>query len=103
MATLPKWGEYFTVFFQIWIESFGEQNWYEIVRFTSTENNSGSPGDRIPAIFLNSEWEMIWVASQVGENANYDTNINIQSNAWVKVEIKQHPVNGEVMPLYHGW
>ena len=96
VATLPKWGEYFAIFFELWIDSFSGSEFFEIVRFTSTENNVGSPGDRIPAIFVNNQG-YITVASQVGINASFAKNININVKAWIKLEIKQYKENGEVL------
>ena len=56
VATLPSWGEYFEVSMQIWVESFSGQSdgWSELIRFTATEKDCCSAGDRIPAIFVNS-------------------------------------------------
>ena len=99
LEILPKWGEYFEASLQMWVESFSGPNigeWSEFLRFTSTENDSGSPGDRIPAIFVN-KGGYIGVRSQVGENTNFAKNINIQAKVWIKVEVKQYPENGEVI------
>ena len=56
VATLPSWGEYFEVSLQVWVESFrgGSDGWSELIRFTATEKDCCSAGDRIPAIFVNS-------------------------------------------------
>ena len=78
------------------LQFFSGPEFYEIVRFTSTENDVGSPGDRIPVIFVNKQG-YIHVASQVGVNANFAKNININIKAWIKLEIKQYKENGEVL------
>ena len=101
VATLPSWGEYFEVSFQMWVESFTGPNtsgWSEFLRFTATEGDNGFPGDRIPAVFVNYNG-FIGVRSQVGNDANFAQNIDIQGKSWIKVEIKQYPENGKVSLL----
>ena len=95
MATLPSWGQYFEVSLKIWVESY-KNGWSELLRFTATEKDYGSAGDRIPAIFVNSAG-YIGVRSQVGSTENYATNVNIKLKTWIKVDIKQYPENGKVI------
>ena len=99
MATLPSWGKYFETSLQIWVESYTGSNkdgWTELIRFTSTDKDCCSSGDRIPAIFVHSSG-YIHVTSQVGTNGNYNKNFNIKLKTWIKVEIKQYPdENGKV-------
>ena len=101
MATLTSWGYHFEVSLQLWIETFSGPNnggWTEIIRFTSTEKDCCSAGDRIPAIFANQAG-FIHVTSQVGTNGNYAKNFNIKPKTWTKIEIKQYPENGQVIFL----
>ena len=100
VATLPKWGPFFEVSFQVWIESYTQDNndWSELLRFTASENNLGS-GGRIPAILVNKGGGT-FVVSQVGTNQNYATDVKIKAKAWTKVDIKQYPENGEVMSVF---
>lgn len=98
MATIPSWGKYFEVSLQLWIDSFSGPNrhgYRELLRFTSTEKECCSPGDRIPAIFVHTS-RQIHVTSQVGTNGNYYRNARVQPKTWTKVEIKQYPENGKV-------
>ena len=81
---------------KIWVESFSGNSWSELLRFTATENNCCSAGDRIPAIFVNSAG-YIHVTSQVGSNGNFAKNVNIKLKTWIKVDIKQYPENGKVI------
>ena len=99
VATLPSWGEYFKISLKIWVESFGH-GWSELLRFTATENNWGSPGDRIPAIFLHSDG-YIHFTCQVGKNGNFYENAYVKPKTWIKVEIKQYPKNGKVINYVH--
>jgi len=89
VATLPSWGEYFEVSLQIWVESH-KPGVSELLRFTSTDKDCCSVGDRIPAIFVHSDG-YIHVTSQVGTNGNYYKNFNIKLKTWIKVDIKQYP------------
>ena len=75
VATLPSWGEYFKISVKIWVESFGH-GWSELLRFTATENDCCFAGDRIPAIFVNSDGN-IYLTSQVGTNGNFLGTISV--------------------------
>ena len=101
VATLPNWGNHFDISLELWIESFtpaDKDGWTELIRFTSTKEDMGSAGDRIPAIFANKNG-YIYVVSQVGTNANAYKNVKIKTKTWTKVEIKQYQENGEVFLL----
>ena len=104
VETLPSWGKYFEVSLKIWVESFSGNNdgWSELLRFTATENDWGSAGDRIPAIFVNSAG-YIHLTSQVGTNGNFYRNADIKLKTWIKVEIKQYPKNGKVITFVNGF
>ena len=104
VETLPSWGKYFEVSLKIWVESFSGNNdgWSELLRFTATENDWGSAGDRIPAIFVNSAG-YIHLTSQVGTNGNFYKNADIKLKTWIKVEIKQYPKNGKVITFVNGF
>ena len=98
VATLPSWGDQFDVSLELWIESFTPSNsngWSELLRFTATNKDIGSAGDRIPAIFANKNGN-IYVVSQIGTNGNANKNFNIKTKTWTKVEIKQYQENGKV-------
>ena len=101
VATLPNWGNHFDISLELWIESFTPANkdgYSEILRFTSTKEDLGSAGDRIPAIFANKNG-YIHVMSQVGTNATAYKDFNIKTKTWTKVEIKQYQENGKVFHL----
>ena len=101
MATLPSWGDCYEVSFQMFVESFtgGDPSlggWSEFLRFTTIEGDMGDdmlPGTRIPAVFVNNGG-YIGVRSQVGTDANFHQNINIQARTWIPVEIKQYAEDG---------
>ena len=99
MATLPSWGDYFDISLEFWIGSysgaFGKNGWTELLRFTATDKDTGSSGDRIPAIFAASNGN-IFVVSQIGTNGNAVKDFMIKTKTWTKVEIKQYKENGKV-------
>ena len=98
VATLPSWGNHFDISLELWIESFTNTNkkgYSELLRFTATNKDCCSAGDRIPAIFANKNG-FIHVTSQIGTNGNAAKNFNIKTKTWIKVEIKQYQENGEV-------
>ena len=98
VATLPSWGDYFDISMELWIGSYSGANtngWTELLRFTATNKDCCSAGDRIPAIFANKNG-YIHVTSQVGTNGNANKNFNIKTQTWTKVEIKQYQENGKV-------
>ena len=101
VATLPSWGDYFDISMELWIGSYSGANkngWTELLRFTATNKDCCSAGDRIPAIFANKNGN-IYVVSQIGTNANAEKNVNIKIRTWTKVEIKQYQENGKVYNL----
>ena len=96
VATLSSWGDYFEVSLQLWIESFAQtRSWTEVFRFTVTEKDCCSAGDRIPALFVN-RIGYISVSSQVGSNGDYVGHIYIKPKTWTMVQIKQYRENGKV-------
>ena len=101
MATLPSWGDYFDISMELWIESYSggdTYGWTELLRFTATNNNCCSAGDRIPVIFANKDgFVSINVeVSQNGTNTIAYKRFNIPTQTWTKVEIKQYQENGKV-------
>ena len=95
---LPSWGKYFEVSLNIWVDSFGgnEDGWSELLRFTATGNDCCSAGDRIPALFVQSDG-YIHLTGQVGTNGNFFKNVYIKLKKWIKLKIKQYPAeNGKV-------
>ena len=98
VATLPSWGDQFDVSLELWIESFTSANkngYTELLRFSATDKDCCSAGDRMPAIFATKDG-YISVRSQIGTNWDAYTNFNITTQTWTKVEIKQYQENGKV-------
>ena len=98
VETLPSWGKYFEVSLNIWVDSFSgnDDGWSELLRFTATGKDCCSAGDRIPALFVQSDG-YIHLTGQVGTNGNFFKDVYIELKKWIKLEIKQYPVgNGKV-------
>ena len=87
----------------MWVESFtGDNNngFQEFLRFNSTDGDYSSPGDMIPAVFVNIGGYII-VRSQIGNDADYRfRDIHIQAKIWTKIDIKQYVDNKKVFLLY---
>ena len=92
-------GYHFEISLQLWIDSFTQGNKYgysEFLRFTATEKDCCSPGDRIPAILINKNG-FIHVVSQVGKNGNFYKNFRLPAKTWIDIVIKQYPENEKVI------
>ena len=97
VATLSSWGDYFEVSLELWIESFAQsRTWTEVFRFTATEIDCCSAGNRIPALFVNKAG-FIYATSQVGSDGDFHKSFNIKPKTWTMVQIKQYPENGKVI------
>ena len=93
LATFPEWGKTFQVAFELRIRSF-KADWTELLRFTSTENGGGgSPGDRIPAVFVLGD--VIGVVTQIGNNPEAFNRFKVNSKTWLNVEMQQYQVENE--------
>ena len=99
VETLPTWGKYFEVSLKIWVESFSGNNdgWSELLRFTVTDNDHGSDGDRIPAIFINSAGFI-----SVTFDNYFWKSIYIKLRTWIKFVMKQYTENGKVRYMTFG-
>ena len=98
LATIPSWGPNYKASLQIWIESFSGTpvgGYFDLLRFTNTNNNYGNPGDRIPALFVNKAG-YIYASSQVGSNPDNSIIFDIKARTWTNVEIKQYLKSGKV-------
>ena len=97
VATLPSWGDYFEVSLQLWIESFAQtRSWTEVFRFTASEKDCCSAGDRIPALFVNKAG-FIYATSQVRSDGDFHNFSYIKPKTWTSVQIKQYSENGRVI------
>ena len=101
VTILPSLGEYFEISLNIWVESFSasgvEHGWSELLRFTVTDNDHGSDGDRIPAIFINSAGFI-----SVTFDNYFWKSIYIKLRTWIKFVMKQYTENGKVRYVTFG-
>ena len=100
-ATIPTWGRTFGVTFLLWIEAYPlseqPQPWAELVRFTSTEGNCCSDGDRIPAIFLHKDG---YIRICTFLSFYHCENVFVDLQSWTLVELKQdHEGNKVILNL----
>lgn len=94
-------GHHFEISLQMWIESYNDgdtkKDFSEFLRFTATEQNCCSPGDRIPVILTNKKG-YIHVAAYVDEtNSNIWRNFKLPVKTWMNIVVKQYPENGKVV------
>ena len=97
VTTLSSWGEHFSLSCEILIKNVPPSPWGEILRFTSTENDKGQPGDRIPAILIHNDKSEIHIASQVGTENNFSRGYKIKQGTWTKFDIIQNIQDGKVI------
>ena len=71
--------------------------WSTIVRFTSTDNDCCNIGDRIPAIFYNSNGYLL-IDSTFDGKGNYSVTYNVDMSKYYHIEIVQEnqKENGQV-------
>ena len=69
--------------------------WQSILRFTSTGSDCCNIGDRVPAIFYNSDG-YFGISSPVGEKGNYAINYRTELNKEYHIEIVQERTDGKV-------
>ena len=102
IATIPRWGPWFRVSFDLKINSyrFGNKGgWSSVIAFKKDggESNLGKIGDRIPAVFLNKKRGSLHFASGVNgkRNHNFDF-ISIKLKKWFGIVIEQTRDKGKV-------
>ena len=94
ISTINKFGPQYSVVFDVIVNSAGK-GWSSIIRFTSTDNNCCNHGDRVPAVFYNSDG-FLYITSSVNDIGNYGFNYDIDLKKWYHIEIVQANKNGKV-------
>lgn len=94
ISTIDTWGPEYRVAISIIVRS-AAPGWSTILRFTSTNDNCCNIGDRIPAIFYNSDG-FLQISSAVSGNGDYSDRPNIDLNKWYHIEITQEKKNGKI-------
>ena len=97
LAELPEWGPTYQVSFEMKINSF-PGGWGEVLRVTSTDNNSGRIGDRFPAFFINTAG-YVHICTQIGSTINHCKDIYINEGTWYKLDLRQIEENSKVFLL----
>ena len=100
VATVPTMGPSYSVSLKLYVNSFDGPNlkngeWAELLRFTTSENDCCSIGDRIPAIFTNKRGT-IYVTTQVGNNGDMSKHVPLEPKTWYLVEMNQHRIKNKV-------
>ena len=96
ISTIDIWGPQYRVAVDIIVHAWNPENDYNnILRFTSTDSDSGDIGDRIPAIFYNVGG-FLQITSAVNGNGNDYFDFPIDLEKWYHIEIHQAERNGQV-------
>ena len=83
----------YTVSLSVFLTAFAS-GFHNIIHFT-TGNHTGSPGARIPAVFVNGGLEILHICSDVDDNHNHCLNTDkVQLNTWIDIEIRQDLIDG---------
>ena len=90
LATIPKHGPLFEISFDVKVESWIGA-WGSIVRFASLDDNSGSVGARIPAVWTHvSKKDYLHVCTAIGNSGNSCKDIKTPGpNKWFNVILSQ--------------
>ena len=96
IATIANWGPEYRVAVDINVQSSSSDVWGSIIRFTATGGDCCNLGDRVPAIFYNSERGIIRISSQVDENGDFYPDYDINLGTWYHIEIVQENNGGKV-------
>ena len=104
MTTLSTMGPSYKISFELFVNSFTgvdlqHGTYAEVLRFTCTNQDCCSPGDRIPLVMTHKDSGdagRITVTTQIGDNGNYYGLWNIRRKSWTSVEIEQYQQNGKV-------
>ena len=95
IATIANFGPEYKVVLDIMVHSNASSVWSSILRFTSTDSDCCNIGDRIPAIFYNSDGYLL-IDSAVNEKGNKGVTYDIDLEKWYHIEIVQETENGQV-------
>ena len=70
-----NWGDEYSIEFDIVVNILPNAEWLNVFRFTATNENKNSPGDRIPALFINKAGIFSFRTS-LNNEADYEKNID---------------------------
>ena len=87
LDTFANWGPTYEVSFDITVKSLTFEGWINVIHFTK-EGDNGEIGNRIPALFLNSD-SYFHFCSAVNDQYNYQYNYDIVLDHQYHVIIKQ--------------
>ena len=96
MTTLSTMGPSYKISFELFVNSFTgvdlqHGTYAEVLRFTCTNQDCCSPGDRIPLVMTHKDSGdagRITVTTQIGDNGNYYGLWNIKRRSWTSVETR---------------
>ena len=73
--SFQNWGASYSIEFDIVVNKLPSSQWTNVFRFTATNGNFGSHGDRIPALFVNNNGFFSFRTS-LNNQGDFESNIN---------------------------
>ena len=73
--SFQNWGASYSIEFDIVVNKLPSSQWTNVFRFTATNGNFGSHGDRIPALFVNNNGFFSFRTS-LSNQGDFESNIN---------------------------
>ena len=99
IQAFQNWGKFFTIDFDIMVTNttYGSGGWTNVFRFTANDNNDHDThyvyGDRIPALFINSNG-YFHICSAVNGNPDYYQDFVFELGKQYQITIKQFMDSG---------
>ena len=90
LTTLPTLGKEFSIAFDLFIsDEEPETEWRNVLHLT-TGRNYGPNGSRVPGIWWLKSSKRLQLSASISGNDNYQLNhVGVNTNRWIKLEIKQ--------------
>ena len=95
IAELPYIGKEYKISFELLITEFASAPYETVIHF-GLGGNVEKYGDRAPAVWLNKD-KYLHIASSISGNRNhyYNTQVNLEENKWIKIELSQTLTGGK--------
>ena len=88
-----NWGYQYIIRFDLEINQNFAPSWLNVFRITSTDNNNGNHGDRVPALFVNKDRSLSFTNS-VGSEWNHHFRFEYELNKQYHIEMIQTEISG---------
>ena len=93
--SFQNWGDSYSIEFDIVVNELPSSQWTNVFRFTATNGNFGSHGDRIPALFVNMHYGFFSFRTSLSNQGDFASNINFATGEPYHVIIQQFNDSGQ--------